>query len=321
MVVLRRRRFGSRTLLTLGLVVLAGGCGTKAESTSDAACPAHPEVPANRLTSMIWPNDAAADLVPEFTDVCATPTAQHLFLVLNENAAWASELEMAALGILHREGQEVATFRVARVSNAAKLRDAFPGDAGTTSVGGLTLAWGGAGDHVVVTWLDGNDLVDVSAEGAEAAAAATRTWLRAVGHEGDVAAPEEIPEVAKMPLALGQGPPVNNLPEGYSALVVNPLAFMASDFADAVTIHEDKSVKALGAAIIVSEEGTLVGTVVAGSGTEGGLSEQASQTGGSGARAVVWEGFHVSDTDALVVGYDREEVTSFTTAWEQAVAG
>ena len=304
--------------LALGLVLLAVGCGTTGESTSDAVCPRLPEVTADRYTSILWPSEDAANLVPTFTDVCATPTAPHLFYVLNENAYWASDLESAAFGILHRDDQELATFSVVRVGDATKLDKGVSDQEVTTRVGGLTLAWGGAGDHVVVAWYSANDIVNLSAEGADAAASAAEAWLSASGHEGKVVPPEQIPEVGDMPLALSVGPPLDNLPEGYSALVVDPLAFLASDFADIVTIHEEKSVEALGAAIIVSEKGAVVGTVVAGLGGRQGLAEYAQDF--EGVSGVVGEGFTASETDVLVVGYDREEVTAFTAAWEETVA-
>jgi hypothetical protein len=269
---------------------------------------------------MIWPSDAARDLVPSFTVFCATPTAPDLFFMLNEEAAWASELQSAAFGILHRNDQALATFRVARVRDASQLSNGSAPKEATTTVGDLRLVWARAGDHVAVAWLDANDIVDVSAEGADAAAAAAQAWLAASGHEGNVTPPERIPEVTDMPPALDVGPPVDSLPEGYSALVVNPFAFMASDFADFVTIHRVKGLKALGAAIVVSEEGALIGTMVASVGGSLGLGEYGETIEGNGSKGVVGEGFDVSDADALVVGYEREEVTTFTTAWEQAIA-
>ena len=269
---------------------------------------------------MIWPSEGTENLVPNFTDVCATPTAPHVLFLLNESVYWASDLQGAAFGILHRDDQELATFRVVRVSDATKLGKGFSGEEVTTRVGDLTLAWGSAGDHVAVDWVDANDIVGVSAEGAEAAATAASLWLTATGQPGNVTPPARIPTTAGMPSALDLGPPVEDLPDGYSALVVNPLAFMGSDLADLVTIHRLKGIKALGAAIIVGETEGMVATVVAGLGDSQGLEQYAQEIEGSGSSGVIGQGFTVSDVDVLVVGYDREAVTTFTTAWEEEVA-
>jgi len=212
----------------------------------------------------------------------------------------------------------LATFSVSRVvaDVADEAEQSIESQEATTVVGGLTMAWGAGGKHVVVFWAGGQDIVALSAAGADAAA----EWLNAAGQGGAVSPPQEIPQPEEMPSALDVGPPIESLSGGYSALVLNPMSFIRSDFADAVTIHKERSVKALGAAIVISDDGKrLIGTVVAGLGRSQGLEQRQEEFDGLGPD-VVADGFTAADTDVLVVGYDSGEVSRFTSAWEESVS-
>ncbi len=286
--------------------------------SNDVDCPAVPDQPQGKLVSMIWPGDSVRDLVPDFVDLCATPTSPYLPTLLDEAVSWSSELQASAQGILHRGGEVLATFSVSRVvaDVADEAEQSIELQEATTVVGGLTMAWGAGGKHVVVFWAGGQDIVALSAAGADAAA----EWLNAAGQGGAVSPPQEIPQPEDMPSALDVGPPIESLSGGYSALVLNPMSFIRSDFADAVTIHKERSVKALGAAIVISDDGKrLIGTVVAGLGRSQGLEQRQEEFDGLGPD-VVADGFTAADTDVLVVGYDSGEVSRFTSAWEESVS-
>ena len=184
-------------------------------------------------------------------------------------------------------------------------------------VGELTLAWARSGSHVGVFWIDEKDFVTLTAPTADLLIEALEGWL---GDE-DVAAPSDFQEVEGVPAALAEGPPVADIPDGYTALVMDGFAFMRSDFADAITIHEERAIEALGAAIIVRNE-TVVGTVVAGRGYDESLGRWPQQVRGAdsgGLGDVPAEGFSAGGVDALLVGYDEEDVETFMSAWEESL--
>jgi len=58
--------------------------------SNDVDCPAVPDQPQGKLVSMIWPGDSVRDLVPDFVDLCATPTSPYLLTLLDEAVSWSS---------------------------------------------------------------------------------------------------------------------------------------------------------------------------------------------------------------------------------------
>ena len=329
------RRGKSGIVAALGVLgimaISATGCAKKETTTESqppdltvaAGCPAMPKVhsPLN-----IWPDDESQDLVPSFDSLCATPTHADLFGLLNESAMWAGELEATALGILHRDEKAIATFSVARINDAAidESKAALESQGATSDAGDMTLTWARGGSHTLVLWIDGNNLVALSAASEREAVDATSEWMAASNTDVTVRPPDEIPEQVEIPAALEGGPPLEDLPDGYLALVFDPFSFMGSDFADEITIFDNRKVKAMGAAIILSEnDSDLIGTVIAREGSRGGkfskgisdYKKRISTASGSPA-----DGFIAGQTDALVVGHDEKDVEVFTRAWEKAAS-
>ena len=314
--------------LAIGSVLLFAACSGSEHKPESAPAPQAvecPDLPESSDSSgfALWPDGEASELVPALGALCAAPAAPGLFGVLNEQAAWsAHEMEAAAFGVLHRDERAVATFFAVRVVEGlpgfAEAEESLTGGgATTTEAGGRTLAWGAAGEHVYVLWIDGRDFVTISASGAAPAAEATELWLRGQAADENVE-PPAIPQSGEMPVALDGGPPLDGLPRGYVALGMNPISFMQSDFADSVTIFEEESVQAIGAAVVLGPEDTVVGTLVAGRGTPefgtlpGDLSERDEN--------VVAAGFTAGDLGAFVVGYDQSDVDAFVDAWEKKLA-
>lgn len=315
----------ARWLLVLLLVLAScGGADRADEIATPAGCPAVPNIRPTELTDIVWPSETARGLVPDFEDVCATPTSPQLFLLLNESASWSSELRTVAHGILHRGDQEIATFSVIRLRPelTAGAKEHVRSQAATTVAGDVTLAWGGGGPHVMVTWVHDDNIVALFAAGPEPAAEGAELWLQASGVEASVTRPDQIPQSIVMPPELGAGPPLEDLPPGYTALTIDPLSFIGSDFADAVTIHEEKGLEALGASIVVADDGTtLIGTAIAGLGRRRGYGSWPArldrkhwnaEAGGAAA------GFTEAGTDVLVVGHDESAVRKLSAAWERA---
>ena len=322
-----------RTWAFVLLAFLTACAGDAPEKPAEAKSPIPgvnqecPELPAEWTRaedSKVWPSREADGLVPDFPDVCATPTAPALIYLLFENAGYAAEIEAVALGILHREDQPLATFTIVRVTAGTPgLDDLAQNEGGTTTeAAGRTLAWAGSGSHVVVYWVEGNDVVSLSAADEGLAAEAASTWLAALGEDVRVSPPEDIPEATEMPPALDAGPPVDDLPAGYTALPMDPFAFTGSDFADSVTISEEKGIEAMGAAVVVAKDGTNVGTLVAAISTPKELAEWPERLEGEAGSEldyeVVADGFAGGGLDVLVVGHERSVVENFTRAWESA---
>jgi hypothetical protein len=316
----------------LTVAVLAIGCAKGDTSTPSetpalpvaAGCPERPDVDSN-IPLGIWPDDDTQDLVPSFDELCATPTSPDLFFLLNESAGWGNALRAAALGVLHRGKEAIATFSVSRVSETAidEIKGALQSEGTTSEAGDTTLIWARGGSHTMVFWIDDGEVVFLSAASEREAIDATSEWLDASGTDVNVAPPEEIPEQIKIPPALEAGPPLKNLPRGYTALVIDPLSFLASDFADEITIFENKNVSAIGAAIILADdESKLIGTVVGREGSPGDMSQGISdfKTRISKASEGAADGFIVGQIDVLVVGFDGNDVEAFTRAWERAAS-
>lgn len=312
-------------LVLLLLLVSCDGAGTAPEQATSAQCPAVPEIRPTELTDIVWPSKKARDLVPDFDDVCATPTAPLLFRILSEGAAWSSELRAVAHGILHRADREIATFTVIRLRQelTASAEEHVRTETTTTSAGDVTLGWAGGGPHVVVTWVQDDHIIALTAAGAERAAEGTELWLRTSGVDTSVTPPDEVPQRTEIRPELDAGPPLEGLPPGYIALTLNPLSFTGSDFADAGKIYDERGLEALGAAIVVAEDGTtLIGTAIAGLGGGPGygswpdrLDRQLWNADSGGAAA----GFTEADTDVLVIGYDESAVRTLSAAWERSV--
>ena len=322
-----------RRLLAV-LFVLVGAC-TNGDGDSSGApstpsperlleqtsteCPAYPDGDSGSVVFTLWPGEGARDIVPAFDSICATPTSPPLFALLNEMAGWsAGDLNAAGLGVLHRGHEPVATFFAMRIAEEtpgleeARARLEASGAALTES-GGLDLAWGRAGDHVNVYWLDGRDAVSISAEGRDNAVEAVGLWLDDPGVE----APAEIPKLGTVPRALEVGVPVAGFPEGYEAIDLDPIAFIASDFADDVTIHGEEGIEALGAAVVVYE-GRVVGTMVGGTGVPD-LTEWADELAEepNAAAAAMTAG----ETSAFIVGDDQGRLDAFVDAWRKNLEG
>lgn len=217
------------------------------ETEAATACPAVPEEWTRDDFGAIWPAEGTEDMVPELpVGMCTTPTAPVLLGVLNEDAAMFSSTEAAAFGVMHRHHDTLATFAVVRVAaDTPGLDEGMPpGGAAVTQVDGMDVLWGMSGSHVMVVWLDDRDLVSLSAVSVEAATEAASSWL-----SEPLLPPSEIPAMFELESVLAAGLPVDDLPEGYAVLPINPAAFEGSDLADSVTIH-DAALEALGGGIV-----------------------------------------------------------------------
>lgn len=324
----RVRRVLAVLFVLLAACTNAGGGSSGAPPTasperllefSSTGCPSFADGDSGFGVFALWPDEGARDVVPALDSICATPTSPHLFGVLNEMAGWgAGDLDAAGLGVLHRGHQPVATFFAMRIAEEtpgleearAQMRAS---GAALTESGGVDLAWGRAGDHVNVYWLDGRDAVSISAEGRDNAVEAVGLWL----DDLTVEAPADIPELGTVPPALEAGVPVAGFPDGYEAIDLNPIAFMASDFADEVTIHEEEGIEALGATVVV-HDGSVVGTLVGGVGVSD-LTEWADDFAGEPnvAAAAMTSG----ETSAFVVGDDQRAVDAFVDARKEKLEG
>ncbi len=313
------------------LVMVLGACDASPGDSGEAArtpspdplveissteCPALPDGDSGFGAFALWPDEGARDVVPSFDSVCATPISPYLFGALNEMAFWtAGDLDGAALGILHRGNEPIATFFSMRVALETQGLGGARGHleatgAALTEQGGTTIAWGRGGDHFGISLLEGRDVANLYAEGRADAVEAVRLWLGDPGLD----APDEIPELGTIPAALRAGAPLAGFPQGYEAVRMDPLSFMGSDFADEVTIHGNRGIEALGAAIVVSHGGRVVGTLVAGSGAP----ELAEWDDDLPARPkIASAGFSAGGTAGFVVGYDQQEVDAFVEAWEK----
>jgi hypothetical protein len=282
-----------------------------------------PEIPTAyaEAPGAVWPSDAAAALVPEFEDLCATPVAPSLFGILNENATYSGAMEAGALGVLHEDGDVLATFTVTRLREGTPgLEDALPaGGATRTSIDGLDLLWGRGGTHVAVTWLDERDVVTITASDETSAARAVSLWL---GGSTEVTAPSELPTLVELEPPFEAGPPLDDVPDGYVALELDALAFLQADFADSITIFEDAGIESLGAAVILTDDGDLVATVIAVGGTYQEIGTRPSSflnTPGAGGPGFVVGGFVGQEIDALIVGHEAGGADEFATQWESAL--
>ncbi|HEV2755635.1 MAG TPA: hypothetical protein VG318_07645 [Actinomycetota bacterium] len=314
----------------LVLAACAGGSGAEpraarpTEAPSTAApeartCPELPRGPLDPATAGLWPGPDAAGLVPDIPGTCATPTSPFLFGLLNENALWGGEFSAAALGVLHDGEEALATFSVLDLERvSADFGDALKRAGGVVAeAGGTRFAWAAAGDAVTVLWAGGERVIALSGANATAASYAATLWRTAQGEPAPLA-PEDVPSINALPPAIAAGAPTDSLPEGYSAAGFAPGAFLGSDFADAVTIH-DEDLEALGAAVVWDSRGTVVGTIVAARGSDTlnrqarGMEKDAASAGTSVAAA----GVEAGDVDALIVGYEDRAVDTLAAAWEE----
>lgn len=322
--------------LWVGLAAAAAACGppattpstateaptepeAPAETQAAAACPAVPEEWTRDGFGAIWPAEGTEGMVPELPGgMCTTPTAPVLLGVLNEDAAMFSSTEAAAFGVMHRHDDALATFAVVRVAaDTPGLDDGMPaGGAAVTQVDGLELLWGMSGSHVMVVWLDDRDLVSLSAANVEAATEAASSWL-----SEQLLPPSEIPAMSELEPALAAGLPVDDLPEGYVVLPINPAAFEGSDLADSVTIH-DAALEALGGAIVLRDS-TIVGTVLGATGDRAGMGTRPLEIGAELERApqpgVALETISEGDTDIVIVGSDKSGVRALAKAWSASL--
>lgn len=303
-------------LALLGVSLLDGADAPEREPGIFTApgCPAIPDAYAE-VEGNVWPAKVARDLVPQFQNICATPAVPSMFSLLSENVTYAAGLEAAAHGVLHRDDDVVATFTVVRVTeDTPALEEGLPTEgAATTQAGELTLLWRRAGSHISVTWLDGRDIIAIAARDESAALDGVAAWLRARRRSIGVVLPPEIPGREGIDRALEAGPPLGGLPQGYTALEWNPVAFMASDFADS---SESSGVRAVGAAVVLSPDDALVGTIVSFAGTPEGIGTRGSgfvgESFGTGFRG---HGFAAGGMNVLIVGHDNA-AGKLSDAWE-----
>ena len=325
-----------RRLLAV-LFVLVGACTNSAPGSappastpspdrppegSPADCPPWVEGDSGTGELALWPDEGALDIVPAFETICATPMSPHLFGLLYEEAGWsAGDLDAAALGVLHRGNETIATFSVVRVARErpgieeAEARLEVSGAALMES-SDWTVGWAAAGEHVNAFFVDGRDIVSLSAESQHAATDAYMAWLYERGG-GPYAVVPKIPQLGTIPAALKAGPPLARLPEGYSALHMDALAFMGADFADEVTIHREKGIRAIGAAVIVSEAHGVLGTLVGGSGVPD-LSDWANEFADQGVPAA---SIDAGEMGAFIVGDDQGRLDAFVDAWSKELEG
>lgn len=323
-----RVRFVAVWVLAPFLLIGCGGAAQPGASPSSpdrlAQCPELPEAWVSIDDSKVWPAATVGDLVPEFAGSCATPTAPLLFGQLSESVAMSGSVEAAALGVLHEGREAVATFSATRLAGDVPGLDEGVGASGgkVTSVSELELAWGRSGSHVTVFWLDGHDLVTIAAAGPDLVADAATRWLNATGVDDHVTAPEPIPEISPLPPALAQGLPVDGFPsERFVTLPVDPIVFLGADIADAVTIF-DEPLESVGAAIILTKDGTLVATAIGWKGTVDGVAtapkDLADEIGDTPANGHVAASITTGDLDILLVGHD-DTVNDLARAWSQNV--
>lgn len=143
-------------------------------------------------------------------------------------------------------------------------------------------------------------------------------WLSGTGRDADVAAPQQMLTNDPPDPALEAGAPVGALPDGYTALPIDPFMFEASDFADSVTIlDEDQLIEALGGAVIVGSDDTIVATYIGQvlRSVPTGEPSPKPPAAPKAPRGVEVQEFVVADTSIYLMGPDREAVTSLAEQW------